>query len=787
MDEDTYFYQFESRIGFVVKMESLGLNNRLFVVGDDGSSELIGSTTCSGYKPHVIRHRHETYGLFGENVADTSGSDSLSAAYLRALRFNIAGLTNVGSEEHLLPQLSVLISKENYTEYVSILQEIGRQAKPTQPNGSRRFVDLEQEPIRLRIDAWTVNLLKEIFSKGGILKEEEKKEKEDFLRGQIDFLFDSVTTQINARSLVTDIQKFFKGNPQTSQSSKQLICELAQKYNVNGNDVKILLDIVQPNQTDLSNVFKGIIHLSKSYGLGDKKIQLLSISFGYAVSALTGALSGYLRQSPGGIVLANASSRLSASIDHNTRNKTLAVLDPINRVIDERIADALLLAEWKDLDNHKFAEIYTTLERGKKAVASVYSTLLSQVLPPALMIGSSIAFMGGVHPVLGVLSCSSIPLILKHSGGITGKLQSIIGLEAAAEAAAAARIQSISASGEEVVTSPHVDEARSDLVKTLDDQNQHGRQKKSLMVDLQAGAMKLFFNSALTSSLAAYGLYLAGQIPAASAFASSALSQQVNNPLINLVANMSVLKAEFQDVIRMESLLASMPVNKNGQDSGYLPSMLNSHEIKITDLHYKGILKGIDLTIKPGQILTITGKSGSGKSTLLKCLLGLYSPIKGSITIGGVGLKDFKQRGDDSLRTLITGCNQSPVYLPEKTLKENLLLYSKHDNNDKRIKKVLRQLGLEKFADKLDTTLEKPSGGERLRFGLARAILRESKIIVLDEPTSALDEQSTDDFIALIKSLQTQYPDKTIICVTHSKQLKEAFGLENNFNLSNPS
>lgn len=764
-------------------MDLPGFNNRLFIVENDGSSnELPRSATCSGYRPHVLKHQHEAHSLFGSSALDTSQGESLPSVYLRALRFNIAGLTNAESEEHLLPQLSALISKERYAEYVDILQELGKQAKPTQPNSFRRFVDLEQNPMRSRIDTWTLNLFQEISSKG-----EFPDEKRDLLQGQIDFLFDSVATQINARSLVVDIQKSFKDNPAAAQSSKQLNNELAQKYNLNINDVKILLDILQPNQTSFANILKGIAHLSESYGLGDKKLQLLSVSLGYAVSAVTGALSGYLRQTPGGIVLANLSSRLSVSVDHKTRSKTLDLLEPINSVIDERIADALLFAEWKDLDNHRFAEVYTTLERGKKAVASVYSTLLSQILPPALMIGSSLAFMSGVHPALGVLGCSGIPFILKHSGGITGKLQSIIGLEAMAEAAAASRIQSISASGEEVVTSPHVDDARSDLVQTLDEQNQHGRQKKALLVDLQAGANKLFFNSALISSVAAYGLYLIDQIPFAGAFASSALSQQVNSPLINLVANVSVLKAEFQDIIRMESLLASMPVNKDEQDSGHLPSTLNDHEIKITDLHYKGILKGLNLTIKPGKILTITGKSGSGKSTLLKCLLGLYSPNKGSITIGGVGLKDFKQRGDDSLRTLITGCNQSPVYLTEKTLKENLLLYSKHDNDDERIKKVLRQLGLQKFIDKLDTTLEKPSGGERLRFGLARALLRESKIIVLDEPTSALDEESTDDFIALIKSLQEQYSDKTIICVTHSKQLKEAFGLENNFNLSNLS
>ena len=219
-------------------------------------------------------------------------------------------------------------------------------------------------------------------------------------------------------------------------------------------------------------------------------------------------------------------------------------------------------------------------------------------------------------------------------------------------------------------------------------------------------------------------------------------------------------------------------------------STLDNHDIEFRDLDFTGdngekIITNLNLTVSQGDFITITGISGEGKSSLVKCLLGMNKPSHGSITFGGVERDELRHYGKDSLKASVSACGQSPKVLGHLSLRENLTLYSKANLSDEQIHKTLDQLGLGDFKDRLDEPITKPSGGQKARIGIARALLKgngDTKILVLDEPTSGLDIETRAGVIDTLQKLKEKRKDLTIICVTHNKEVKDAVG--NNFDLS---
>jgi NitT/TauT family transport system ATP-binding protein len=175
-------------------------------------------------------------------------------------------------------------------------------------------------------------------------------------------------------------------------------------------------------------------------------------------------------------------------------------------------------------------------------------------------------------------------------------------------------------------------------------------------------------------------------------------------------------------------------------------------------------LEGVDLTIRPGEFLTLLGPSGCGKSTLLKMIAGLGRPTTGSI--------DWPTSNYDALgepERQIGFVFQEPTLLPWRTVFENvylplMLAGARRRDVRERIMEMLTQVGLTRFADAYPREL---SGGMKMRVSVARALVTNPRILLMDEPFAALDEitrtKLNNDLIELFtkKSL-------TVIFVTHS-------------------
>ena len=209
---------------------------------------------------------------------------------------------------------------------------------------------------------------------------------------------------------------------------------------------------------------------------------------------------------------------------------------------------------------------------------------------------------------------------------------------------------------------------------------------------------------------------------------------------------------------------------KEDEHGAEIPENLDG-DIEIKDLSFsydneKIVLNDISATFKKHELISIVGKSGCGKSTLASLLCGTTKGYSGSITIGGVEIKDIDEK---TLMNNITAVNFNS-YIFAGTVRENMLIADKSTSDEKMIE-ALKMVNLWSFLseqDGLDTKLNQQgsnfSGGQRQRLAIARALLHNTPIYVFDEVTSNIDAESENDIMAVIHNMAKI---KTVILISH--------------------
>jgi len=202
-----------------------------------------------------------------------------------------------------------------------------------------------------------------------------------------------------------------------------------------------------------------------------------------------------------------------------------------------------------------------------------------------------------------------------------------------------------------------------------------------------------------------------------------------------------------------------------------LQNLHKSYKTEYNSLH---VLKGLDLEIKEGELVSIMGSSGSGKSTLLNILGILDEYDDGEYHLDGKLIKNLSQKNAAHYRNNLLGfVFQSFNLLAFKTAKENVALplyYQKVDRKERQQKALeyLEQVGLREWADHYPNQM---SGGQQQRVVIARALISDPKLILADEPTGALDSQTTDEVMDIFRKVNQQ--GKTIVIVTHENEIAE--------------
>ena len=180
-------------------------------------------------------------------------------------------------------------------------------------------------------------------------------------------------------------------------------------------------------------------------------------------------------------------------------------------------------------------------------------------------------------------------------------------------------------------------------------------------------------------------------------------------------------------------------------------------------------LDGINLNINQGEFVVILGPSGAGKSTLLNLLGGMDKVTSGDIFVGEDNIAKFNDKELTRYRANDVGfIFQFYNIMPTLTVEENINIIKDVTNTSKNSKEVLKSVGLLKHADKFPQEL---SGGEQQRVSIARAIMKNPKVLLCDEPTGALDSKTGIEILKLLKNQSDE--DTTVIIVTHNSLISE--------------
>jgi glutamine transport system ATP-binding protein len=188
------------------------------------------------------------------------------------------------------------------------------------------------------------------------------------------------------------------------------------------------------------------------------------------------------------------------------------------------------------------------------------------------------------------------------------------------------------------------------------------------------------------------------------------------------------------------------------------------------------VLKDINVTVKPQEVVVVIGPSGSGKSTFLRCINLLETITDGHVYIEGIDITD-KKTDINKVRTEVGMVFQQFNLFPHKKVIENIMLAPMKVRNTsavearKKALELLRKVGLE---DKAEAYPDSLSGGQKQRVAIARALAMEPKIMLFDEPTSALDPEMVGEVLEVMKQLAKE--GMTMVVVTHEMGFAKEVG-----------
>jgi ABC-type multidrug transport system fused ATPase/permease subunit len=265
-------------------------------------------------------------------------------------------------------------------------------------------------------------------------------------------------------------------------------------------------------------------------------------------------------------------------------------------------------------------------------------------------------------------------------------------------------------------------------------------------------------------------LIVAGSMTAGALTVYLAYLKQFFKPVKDLASMTSTVAQTAVALERIQAILSADDVIKErvgAIDPGRVRGAIDFDRVSFG---YEGgtpVLQDVSFSIEPGQVVGIVGSTGSGKSTVLSLLPRFYDPTLGHIRIDGVDVADYKVA---ALRSQIAFVMQDTVLFPG-TIRENIA-YGRPDATEQEIIAAARIANADEFITRMPRSYDALvgehgdtlSGGQRQRIAIARAIVRNSPILVLDEPTAALDPQSEH---LVIEALHRLMRGRTVIMIAH--------------------
>jgi len=237
--------------------------------------------------------------------------------------------------------------------------------------------------------------------------------------------------------------------------------------------------------------------------------------------------------------------------------------------------------------------------------------------------------------------------------------------------------------------------------------------------------------------------------------------------LTTSIAQASVALERIQAILDTDTVI---PQKEDAKETGTLKGHIDFEHVAFAYDKDSPVLSDVHFSIEAGQRIGICGPTGGGKSTVVSLIPRFYDPSKGKVKIDGVDITDYLLHGDRGLRDQIAFVLQDTV-LFFGTIRDNIA-YGKQDATQEEIEAAAKMANADEFIAKMpkgyDTWVGERgltlSGGQRQRIGIARAIIRNSPILILDEPTAALDTESEK---LVMEALERLMKGRTVIIIAH--------------------
>ncbi len=302
--------------------------------------------------------------------------------------------------------------------------------------------------------------------------------------------------------------------------------------------------------------------------------------------------------------------------------------------------------------------------------------------------------------------------------------------------------------------------------------------KESIRVEVEVAPILLGYSVLIESgfiTLLLFGInwLLGGQVTKEVFIMFLIISTRYFAPLRSLAINIAELRYMKTGLDRIKELFDAKPL---GYENELLPE---GNDIKLSNVSFaykdRFVIEDVSFEIKEGEFVAFVGPSGSGKSTLAHLISRFWDIQRGSISIGGENIKNINP---DKLLRKFSMVFQN-VYLFKDTIKNNIAI-GKEGASEEEIKEAAKKARIDEFVESLPNSYETLvgeggntlSGGEKQRLSIARAILKDSPIVVLDEATSSLDPENEK---AIQKAIDVLTANKTLVVIAHRlKTIKNA-------------
>ena len=697
-------------------------------------------------------------------------------------------------QREITKQFSELITPELTSSYKQLLKDLNQKTKKTESHPQREYIDINVKDVSERINDWINSLIKELERKRGMPLDKDDVEE---LYAQCWMLFDSVSNVMNIKSLEDDVKDFYSNKKfeqldedGRNEAKQAFINDLRNQYPFDNEEIEILIEILKPEKDEVYSsriLVETISRLWSEYDLNEKSGAIAKICLGYFLAKGVESFAPSLFQ---GIMSGDkfnvtvfleffGLNKIFEIIDMRTKIELEKVVTEINHKINQRITESLFFQEFEFIHEKSLGEIFSALERGKNSTSALLQDTVSEFAPTLTGIAMSLAFLTKINPALGVIGIGSLPIMYKVARDQNRKIMPMYERERKGGEKISTRIDAITGGLEEVKTSAHTPAIATHVAEQMNTRDTLTLQRTIEEIKNRFLSRIPFDISTVIAAAVGGALQKAGMISGGAVLSNIIYSGHLNQPIKELVQlYFNKFSRCVQDIQRMDEIFGrydKLDLPEGEREKDRVPvSELPDLNISIRNLQYKGILRGINLDIKQGEFITIAGPSGAGKSTLLRNLAGLYRAEGGEINIGGTRNDKVKKYGQESLYSVMSYCNQSPQIFEGMTLKENLLLWTKESVDDEKIKQVMKDLHLENLIGKLDEETKHLSGGEKVRVGVARTLIKGAKIMLLDEPTASLDSEAATEVRKVLSEIKEKYPDTTIICVSHDEELIKA-------------